>query len=534
MSILYLNLLVIIILVILFVIPAYKISLLKDFSLFGSFIVFVISLSLLIKPYPIATGVFYPYEIGFYPIINIPGFSVSYSYFVDDLSVVFIILTSLLTIMVVMTSRTIKYRLKEKFILLFLTEILLFNTFSTTEILLFYVFFEAILIPIFLIIGIWGSKRDKVFAANQFFLYTLFGSFFMLTGIILLYLFVGTTNIIALKGLVLHPTLEKTIFILFFISFLIKIPSIPFHLWLPQAHVEAPTSGSILLAGILLKLGSYGFLRFLVFLFPLASNYFLPLIFTIAIISIIFSSVTILRQTDLKRIIAYSSISHMNFLMGALFANNLTAITGSLLLQVAHGLSSGALFFLVGILYDRYKTRNIFYYGGLSTLLPFFCFFLFIFSLANLGFPLTLNFVSEMLILIGLFSSLPSIAILTLIGVFFSAIYSFMMATRLLFGPSSPYINYYFDITRREFYILTPIAILVLILGLTPTFLSSIWDAFLQIWFSPTYSDYYNIQSIIYPRHPRHTRTPEMPLTYEQVDFMLELFERERGRLASF
>lgn len=482
MSIFHLNILVIITLIVILIVPAYKTSILKDFSLGAAFVIFISSLSLLIKPHLFVCPI---YEIGNYPVIELPALTLSYNYFVDDLSVIFIILSSLLTIMVVMTSRTIRYRIKEKFILLFLTELLLFNTFTTAEILLFYVFFEAILIPVFLIIGIWGSKKDKVFAANQFFLYTLFGSFFMLTGIILLYLFTGTSNIFHLKGLILHPTLEKSVFLLFFISFMIKIPSIPLHLWLPQAHVEAPTSGSILLAGILLKLGSYGFLRFLVFLFPSASTYFLPLILTICVISIIFSSITILRQTDLKRIIAYSSISHMNFLMGALFVNNSLAITGSLLLQIAHGLSSSALFFLVGILYDRYKTRNIYYYGGLSMLIPFFCFFLFIYSLANLGFPLTLNFISEMLIFIGIFTSLPSIALLTLIGVFFSAIYSFMMATRILFGPASPAIMYYFDITRREFYILTPIAGLVLLLGLMPTYLSSIWDPIIQTWFCP-------------------------------------------------
>ena len=251
----------------------------------------------------------------------------------------------------------------------------------------------------------------------------------------------GSTNIFVLKGTSFEPTLEKVLFLLFFISFAVKIPSIPLHLWLPQAHVEAPTTGSILLAGILLKLGSYGFIRFLIFLFPSSSTFFMPLIMTIAIISIVFSSLTVLRQTDLKRIVAYSSIAHMNFLVAAIFVNNATALTGSLLLQIAHGLSSSAMFFLVGILYDRYKTRNIFYYGGLVTLLPFFCFFLFLFSLANLGFPLTVNFISELLILLGVFKSLPTIAILSLIGVFFSAIYSFMMVTRVAFGPATPHIS---------------------------------------------------------------------------------------------
>jgi proton-translocating NADH-quinone oxidoreductase chain M len=476
--ILFLNVLIILTIILLLVIPAYKISYLKEISLLAAGIIFIASLVLLKTP--LVNGI--ASDSGSFIIASFPSFTLSYSYMIDNLSIIFIILTTFLTIIVVMTSRNIKYRLKEKYLLLFLTEFLLLNTFLTTEILLFYVFFEVILIPIFLIIGIWGSQKNKIFAANQFFLYTIFGSFFMLTGIILLYLFIGSTNIFIIKGFLLHPVLEKILFLLFFISFMVKIPSIPLHLWLPQAHVEAPTTGSILLAGILLKLGSYGFIRFLLFLFPNASFYFLPLILSLALISIIFSSITVLRQIDLKRIVAYSSIAHMNFLVSAIFVKNLLALTGSLLLQIAHGLSSSALFFLVGILYDRYKSRNIFYYGGLSAILPFLCFFFFIFSLANLGFPLTVNFVSELLIFLGLFKTVPSIAILSLSGIFLSAVYSFTVVTRIAFGPASIFIRYYYDLTRREFYIITPLAILVLFLGIFPTYLTSYWTFYLITW----------------------------------------------------
>ena len=259
-------------------------------------------------------------------------------------------------------------------------------------------------------------------------------------------------------------------------------------MWLPRAHVEAPTSGSVLLAGILLKLGSYGFIRFLLFLFPTASFYFLPLILAIAVISIILPSFTVLRQLDLKRIIAYSSVAHMNFLVGAIFVQNLVALTGSLLLQIAHGLSSSALFLAIGMLYDRYKSRNIFYYAGLVTIMPLFSFFFFIFSLANLGFPSTFNFVSEMLIFIGMFQVSPSVTILTLSGIFFSAVYSFVLLTRLLFGPASRQIEKFYDLTRREFYILAPLGFLIFFLGLFPNYLIGFWSYNLVTWFTePTF-----------------------------------------------
>jgi len=266
-------------------------------------------------------------------------------------------------------------------------------------------------------------------------------------------------------------------------SFAIKVPMLPLHLWLPKAHVEAPTTGSVLLAGILLKLGSYGFLRFLLFLFPKASFYFLPLILSIAVISIISASFTVLRQIDLKRIIAYSSIAHMNYLVCALFVKNLFALTGSLLLQIAHGLSSSALFLAIGMLYDRYKSRNLYYYRGLVSIMPFFTFLFFVFSLANLGFPLTVNFAAELLIFIGLFQSLPTVALLTLLGILLSGIYSLTLATRISFGPSSIYIKHYYDLSRREFYTLTPIALLIFVFGLFPTYLTSYWSLSLATWF---------------------------------------------------
>jgi proton-translocating NADH-quinone oxidoreductase chain M len=452
---------------------------LHNFSLGAAFSIFIASLGLLKIPLNVAIYT----ATNSFVLLSFPSFVITYSYMLDYISVIYIILSSFLGIIVVFITRVIEYRLKEKYILLFLVLLLLVNCFSTLEILNFYLFFEALLIPVFALIGIWGSQIAKIFAANQFFLYTLFGSFFMLTGIIMLIILTGTTNILVIKSYVFQDHIEKIIFILFFIGLSVKIPMIPFHLWLPKAHVEAPTTGSVLLAGILLKLGSYGFIRFSLFLFPNASFYFLPLILSIAIISIVLASFTVLRQNDLKRIIAYSSVAHMNFLVGAIFVKDLLALTGSLLLQIAHGLSSSALFLAIGMLYDRYKSRNIFYYRGLVTIMPLFCFFFFIFSLANLGFPSTVNFVSEMLIFFGLFQTVPSIAILTLTGIFLSAAYSFVLLTRIAFGPASPFLTTYYDLTRREFYILLPLAFLIICLGLFPTYLTSYWTFGLVTWF---------------------------------------------------
>jgi proton-translocating NADH-quinone oxidoreductase chain M len=464
----------------LFFLPATKTTYLHNVSLFASLSIFVASLGLLINPMSVSIYV----ETASFVLVSFPSFVFSYSYMLDNLSLIFVVLSTFLGVIVVMITRSIEYRLKEKYILLFIIEFLLIQCFTVTEILFFYLFFEALLLPIFSLIGIWGSQKEKIFAANQFFLYTLFGSFFMLCGIILLLIFTGTTNILVLKGYLYSGDLEKILFCLFFLSFAVKIPCIPTHLWLPKAHVEAPTTGSVLLAGILLKLGSYGFLRFLLFLFPRASFYFLPLVLSIGVISIIFASFTTLRVIDLKRIVAYSSIAHMNYLVCALFVKNLLAITGSLLLQIAHGLSSSALFLIIGMLYDRYKSRNIFYYRGLVTIMPFFCFFFFLFSLANLGFPSTVNFIAEILIFFGLFDNVPSIAIITLIGLLLSAVYTLTILTRIVFGPSSNHMQVFYDLTRREFYTVAPLGFLIWFLGVFPEKITSYWIFSINCWYS--------------------------------------------------
>ncbi|RYE12312.1 MAG: NADH-quinone oxidoreductase subunit M, partial [Rickettsiales bacterium] len=293
----------------------------------------------------------------------------------------------------------------------------------------------------------------------------------------------GSGNIFFLKSIKLDFRIESLLFILFLISFSVKIPMFPFHLWLPKAHVEAPTTGSVLLAGILLKLGSYAFIRFSLFLFPNASLYFAPLVMSLALISIIFSSFSTVRQIDLKRIIAYSSIAHMNFLVGGLFSNNLQGISGSLLLQIAHGLSSSALFICIGVLYERYHTRNLYYYRGISSVMPIFSVMFFIFNLANLGFPGTLNFVSEFLLIVGIFNYSIIFGLLSLIGVFYSVIYSMVLISRVLFGQFSKDILYFSDLSRREFLILLKLLTLTIGLGFCPNLLLNCWEFYIDTWF---------------------------------------------------
>ena len=459
--------------------PAHKLDNLKRFSLIVSIVVFLISLYAL--SFPFSFSGFFIYE-GLI-LLKLPNFILNFSFALDPLSLFFVLLTTFLFIIVIMTSFSYNYRLKEKFLLLFFLELLLINSFLAIDLLVFYLLFESVLIPMYLLIGIWGSQKNKIFAAYQLFLYTLLGSFFFLIGIIIIYNIYGTGNIFYLKSIKFDFELESLLFLLFFISFSVKIPTFPFHLWLPKAHVEAPTTGSVLLAGVLLKLGSYAFLRFSLFLFPNASLYFAPLVMSLCMISIIFASFSTVRQIDLKRIIAYSSISHMNFLVGGLFSNNLQGLSGSLLLQIAHGLSSSALFICIGILYERYHTRNIYYYRGISSIMPFFSLMFFVFNLANLGFPGTLNFISEFLLVVGIFNYSIIFGLLSLIGIFYSVIYSMVLISRVLYGQFSHSIKYYSDLSRREFYILLKLFLLVIALGFFPNLLLNCWEFYLITWY---------------------------------------------------
>ena len=326
---------------------------------------------------------------------------------VDGISLFFILLTTLLIPICLLASwDAIKFNEKEYFIAFLAMEALVIAVFCVLDIILFYVFFESVLIPMFIIIGVWGSRERRIRAAYMFFLYTLLGSVLMLLAILYIYYQAGTTDYQILLTTTFDPEVQKLLWLAFFASFAVKVPMLPVHIWLPEAHVEAPTAGSVILAGILLKLGSYGFLRFSLPLFPYASVYFTPFIYSFACIAVIYTSLTAIRQTDLKRIIAYASVAHMNLVLIGMFVYNLQGLEGSILQQLSHGLVSGALFLCVGVIYDRHHTRLVKYYSGLAHTMPIYIAIFMFFSMANIALPGTSSFVGEFLILAGAFKQI--------------------------------------------------------------------------------------------------------------------------------
>lgn len=351
-------------------------------------------------------------------------------------------------------------------------EILLVLTFTTLDLLCFYVFFESLLIPMFLLIGYWGARSRKIKAGYLFFLYTLFGSLFMLFGVLYLYLIAGSTNFFVLLNTELALEQQCLIWLCFFMAFAVKMPLYPFHIWLPEAHVEAPTVGSMLLASLLLKLGGYGFLRFSLTLLSDASNYFNPLVATMALLGVVYGSLSTIRQIDMKRVIAYSSVAHMNLVMLGLFSDNIQGVEGAIYLMVAHGVVSTGLFFCVGVMYDRYHSRLIRYYGGLVTVMPVFSFFFFAFTLANMSFPGTSNFLGELLLFLGVFAQNSFVLLLSTAGIVLSAVYSVWLYNRVVFGTlKTKFIKRFSDADRRETAILTILLIAMIILGVTANFL---------------------------------------------------------------
>jgi len=390
---------------------------------------------------------------------------------IDGISLFFIILTTFLVPVCLLISWSSITHLVKEFLVAFLfLETFMIAVFCMLDLVLFYVFFESVLIPMFLIIGIWGSRERKIRAAYQFFLYTLIGSLFMLLAILLIYFQVGTTDLQVLMTTEFSERRQFFLWLAFFFSFAVKVPMIPFHIWLPEAHVEAPTSGSVILAGILLKLGTYGFLRFSIPLFPEATIYFTPLIYTLSVLGIIYASFTTLRQIDLKKIIAYSSVAHMGFVTLGLFSLNAQGIEGAILLMLSHGFVASALFLCIGILYDRTHTRLIRYYGGLVQTMPLFSFFFFVFTLGNLSLPGTSSFVGEFLILLGVFQTNTFIATLAATGMILGGAYSIWLYNRVVFGNLKPiYLNQFADLNRREFFILLPFVVCIFWMGIYPS-----------------------------------------------------------------
>lgn len=439
---------------------------LKVFALYSSFLMLLASLALIIW-FQNDTSYFQ----FFFESPWLAFFNIQYSLGIDGLSLFFVVLSTFLIPFCILISWTsIIYRLKEYFLLFFIIEWLLINVFCVLDIFLFYIFFEAILLPMFLVIGIWGSRTERVQASYQFFFYTLVGSLFMLLGILCIYSYTGSTDYYVLINIDFSENRQLFLWLSFFASFAVKIPMFPVHIWLPQAHVEAPTAGSVLLAGILLKLGGYGFLRFSIPMFPYASRFFMPLVFTLSILAIIYASLTTIRQIDLKRIIAYSSVAHMNYVTLGIFSFNIQGVEGSILLMLSHGLVSSALFLIVGMLYDRFKTRVIRYFSGLTQLMPLFSIFFLFLTFSNISFPGTSGFIGEMLILMGIFNGNIFSTIIATLGTILGAVYSIWLYNRIFFGQlDCSLIKRYSDMNRREFFILLPFIVLIVIMGIYPS-----------------------------------------------------------------
>lgn len=387
----------------------------------------------------------------------------------DGISFIFIGLSILLIpICILISWNSINYFIKEFNLSLLIILIALVGVFISMDIIIFYILFESILIPMFLIIGVWGSRDEKVKAAFYFFFYTLIGSLLMLISIFKLYTLTGTSNYLNLVSIELPSETQWWLFLGFFASLSVKIPMIPVHIWLPQAHVEAPVAGSVILAGILLKLGGYGFIRFGYPIFPIASYHFSPLIILMSLIAIIYASFSTFRQTDIKRLIAYSSVSHMGLVTLSIFAHSIEGVTASIVTMIAHGLISSSLFMSSSILYSRHHTRIIKYYRGITTTMPIFSIISLILILANMGFPLTLNFIAEFFSILTAFSYSYIIGVLICIGALVSTCYSLYYYNRVYFGISSLFLVKSRDLTEFEFQSFFPLVLITVILGIWP------------------------------------------------------------------
>lgn len=397
------------------------------------------------------------------------GTGISYHLGIDGISVLFVPLTALLMPFCVLASWfTIEKRLKEYMIAFLILETLMLGVFVSLDIVLFYVFFEAGLIPMFIIIGVWGGK-DRVYASYKFFLYTLLGSVLMLLAIMAMYWQAGTTDITELLAYKFPRGMQTWLWLAFFASFAVKMPMWPVHTWLPDAHVQAPTAGSVILAGILLKLGGYGFLRFSLPMFPLASDYFAPFVFTLSIIAIIYTSLVAMMQTDIKKLIAYSSVAHMGYVTMGTFAANTQGVQGAIFQMLSHGIVSGALFLCVGVVYDRLHTREIAAYGGLVNNMPKYAVAFMVFTMANVGLPGTSGFVGEVLTLVGAFRANTWVAFFATTGVILSAAYALWLYRRVIFGAlEKESLKALLDLSAREKLILYPLVILTIFFGVYP------------------------------------------------------------------
>lgn len=398
------------------------------------------------------------------------GAGINYHMGVDGISMLFVILTTFLMPFCILASwEAIEHRVKEYMIAFLVMETLMIGVFCALDLVLFYLLFEAGLIPMFLIIGIWGGKR-RIYASFKFFLYTLLGSVLLLLALLYMYFTAGTTDIPSLMKTGLFSAQAQTwLWLAFFASFAVKMPMWPVHTWLPDAHVEAPTAGSVILAAVLLKMGGYGFLRFSLPMFPIASEYFAPFVFALSVIAIVYASIVALVQEDMKKLIAYSSVAHMGFVTMGIFALNTQGIEGAIFQMLSHGIISGALFLCVGVVYDRLHTREIARYGGIVHNMPKYAVVFMLFTMANVGLPGTGGFVGELLTLVGAFQANTWVALIATTGVIFAAAYALYLYRRIVFGElTKDDLKAMVDMTPREIAIFAPLVIMTLWMGIYP------------------------------------------------------------------
>ena len=442
-------------------------------ALWTSLIVLVVSLVIWIK--------FDRTEAGFQFVENVawlPEYKVGYKMGIDGISVLFVLLSTVLTPICILASwESIQTKVREFMIAFLILETMMVGMFCALDFVVFYMFFEAVLIPMYLIIGVWGGPR-RVYAAVKFFLFTLTGSVLMLLALLAMWLQAGTTDIPTLMHTSFPAGMQTWLFLAFFASFAVKVPMWPVHTWLPDAHVEAPTAGSVILAGVLLKMGAYGFIRFSIPMLPLASHQFAPFIYTLSVVAVIYTSFVALAQQDMKKLIAYSSVAHMGVVTIGLFTFNEQGIQGGLFMMLSHGIVSAALFLIVGVVYDRIHSREIARYGGLADRMPGYSLAFMLFAMASVGLPGTAGFVGEFLVILGALQVNFWLAMLGGAGMILGAAYTLYLYRRVIFGKiTRDDLRGIMDLSPREWAVFAPLIVLTLWMGIYPSSFTGFWDA---------------------------------------------------------